>query len=76
MRFSVHYFSILEFTPIRLQLQASTRLLRLPCLKILLNPWRTRGLLSGMCHLGMAHEEDTPYMETDLGGTATGWPTT
>jgi hypothetical protein len=24
----------------------------------------------------MAHEEDTLYMETDLGGTATGLPTT
>jgi hypothetical protein len=32
-------------------------------------------VMMGICQLGLANEEDTPYMETDLGGTATGWPT-
>jgi hypothetical protein len=27
--------------------------------------------LLGICHPRMAHEEDTPYMETYLGGMAT-----
>jgi hypothetical protein len=30
--------------------------------------------VSRICHPEMAYEEDTPYMETYLGCTATGWP--
>jgi hypothetical protein len=62
-------FSLFQSSPpIRLELQASTRLLWLPCMKILLNPWRTQGLLIGICQPRLAHEEDSLYMATDLGG--------
>jgi hypothetical protein len=31
--------------------------------------------LMGICRPGLAHEEDSLYVVTDLGGTAIGWPT-